>query len=158
MLFQNCGESVNSVEGGMVGNAGFDEIVASTYTGNHIFCYIMIFILVHKKGVESTECHVLSSVWKKNEKIPDFKGLTYYSAFYFAGWIFGLSSENVESRSRLQRDSIASSTRSSSTISTENNNAIQIKMEKLRRELEVLQTKVLEERERWLSNSLIGIR
>ena len=41
-LFQNCGESVNSVEGGMVGNAGFDEIVASTYTGNYIFCYIMI--------------------------------------------------------------------------------------------------------------------
>ena len=124
----------------------------------YIFCYIMIFILVHIKDGESIECHVLSFVWKKNEKIPDFKGLTYYSAFYFAGWIFGLSSENVESRSRLQRDSIASSTRSSSTISTENNNAIQIKMEKLRRELEVLQTKVLEERERWLSNSLIVIR
>ena len=50
----NCGESVNSVEGGVVGSAGFDEIVASTYTG----------------------------------------------------WVFGLTTENVESRSRMQRDSI----------------------------------------------------
>ena len=32
-IFQNCGESVNSVEGGVVGTAGFDEIVATTYTG-----------------------------------------------------------------------------------------------------------------------------
>ena len=32
--FQNCGESVNSVEGGVVGNAGFEEILATTYTGN----------------------------------------------------------------------------------------------------------------------------
>ncbi len=31
--FQNCGESVNTVEGGVFGTAGFDEIVATTYTG-----------------------------------------------------------------------------------------------------------------------------
>ena len=33
MSWQNCGESVNSVEGGVVGNAGFEEILATTYTG-----------------------------------------------------------------------------------------------------------------------------
>ena len=68
----------------------------------------------------------------------------------YTGWIFGLSSENVESRSRLQRDSIASSSTTSTVL--ENNNAVQIKMEKLRRELEMLQTKVVEERERQFSN------
>ena len=31
---QNCGESVSSVEGGVVGSSGFDEVIASTYTGN----------------------------------------------------------------------------------------------------------------------------
>ena len=70
----------------------------------------------------------------------------------FTGWIFGLSSENVESRSRLQRDSIASSAASNTSTVLENNNAVQIKMEKLRRELEMLQTKVVEERERQFSN------
>ena len=31
---KNCGESVTSVEGGVVGSSGgFDEIVAATYTG-----------------------------------------------------------------------------------------------------------------------------
>ena len=30
---QNCGESISSVEGGVVGSAGYDEIIASTYTG-----------------------------------------------------------------------------------------------------------------------------
>ena len=70
--------------------------------------------------------------------------------FLYTGWIFGLSSENVESRSRLQRDSIASSSTTSTVL--ENNNAVQIKMEKLRRELEMLQTKVVEERERQFSN------
>eukprot|EP00095_Tigriopus_kingsejongensis_P011869 maker-scaffold180_size281610-snap-gene-0.36 protein:Tk11869 transcript:maker-scaffold180_size281610-snap-gene-0.36-mRNA-1 annotation:"bardet-biedl syndrome 7 protein homolog" len=29
----NCGESINSIEGGVVGNAGFEEIVATTYSG-----------------------------------------------------------------------------------------------------------------------------
>ena len=61
IFFQNCGESVNSVEGGIVGNAGFDEIVASTYTGNHIFC-ILHLSSYERLGVESTECHVLSFV------------------------------------------------------------------------------------------------
>ena len=73
-----------------------------------------------------------------------------HKIFLYTGWIFGLSSENVESRSRLQRDSIASSSTTSTVL--ENNNAVQIKMEKLRRELEMLQTKVVEERERQFSN------
>jgi hypothetical protein len=30
---QNCGESVNSIEGGVFGTNGFDELVATTYTG-----------------------------------------------------------------------------------------------------------------------------
>ncbi len=34
--FQNCGESVSSVEGGVVGTAGFDEIIATTYTGLNV--------------------------------------------------------------------------------------------------------------------------
>ena len=38
--FQNCGESVNSVEGGVVGNAGFEEILATTYTGNVSKAYL----------------------------------------------------------------------------------------------------------------------
>ena len=58
----------------------------------------------------------------------------------------------MESRSRLQRDSIASSAASNTSTVLENNNAVQIKMEKLRRELEMLQTKVVEERERQFSN------
>ena len=58
----------------------------------------------------------------------------------------------MESRSRLQRDSIASSAASTTSTVLENNNAVQIKMEKLRRELEMLQTKVVEERERQFSN------
>jgi hypothetical protein len=32
-LLQNCGESVNSIEGGVVGNAGYEEIVVTTYSG-----------------------------------------------------------------------------------------------------------------------------
>ena len=80
----------------MVGSAGFDEIVASTYTG----------------------------------------------------WVFGLTTENVESRSRMQRDSISSSTGSS--VMGDTDNAVKIKLEKLRRELDVLQSRVLEEREKYL--------
>jgi hypothetical protein len=44
LTLQNCGESVNSVEGGVLGTNGFDEIVATTYTG-HFFrgqCYYRI--------------------------------------------------------------------------------------------------------------------
>ena len=40
--FQNCGESVNSVEGGVVGNAGFEEILATTYTGNASKIYLRL--------------------------------------------------------------------------------------------------------------------
>ena len=82
----------------MVGSAGFDEIIASTYTG----------------------------------------------------WVFGLTTENVESRSRMQRDSIASSTGSSIMMGPEPDNVVKIKLEKLRRELDVLQSRVLEEREKYL--------
>lgn len=64
---------------------------------------------------------------------------------YFPGWVFGLTTENVETRSRLQRDSIASST--SSTVESFNS-AAKIKVEKLRRELDLLQSKVMEEREK----------
>ena len=85
-----------SIKGGVVGSAGFDEIVASTYTG----------------------------------------------------WVFGLTTENVESRSRMQRDSISSSTGSS--VMGDTDNAVKIKLEKLRRELDVLQSRVLEEREKYL--------
>lgn len=38
---QNCGECVTSVEGGVVGNAGFEEILATTYTGIHIFLFTL---------------------------------------------------------------------------------------------------------------------
>lgn len=31
--FQNCGESVTSVQGGVLGTPGFEEIVATTYSG-----------------------------------------------------------------------------------------------------------------------------
>jgi len=33
--FQTCSESVTSVQGGIVGAAGYDEIVCSTYAGKH---------------------------------------------------------------------------------------------------------------------------
>lgn len=32
-IFQNCGESVTAVQGGVIGNQGYDEILVSTYTG-----------------------------------------------------------------------------------------------------------------------------
>lgn len=32
-LTHSCGESVTSVEGGVVGNQGYEEVVAATYTG-----------------------------------------------------------------------------------------------------------------------------
>ena len=95
---QNCGESVSSVEGGVVGSAGFDEIIATTYTG----------------------------------------------------WVFGLTTENVESRARLQRDSISSTSTSATTSSSvfDTDNAVKIKLEKLRRELDIIQSRVVEEREK----------
>ena len=95
--FQNCGESVSSVEGGIVGSPGFDEIIATTYTG----------------------------------------------------WVFGLTTENVESRARLQRDSIASSSASTSSSAFDTDNAVKIKLEKLRRELDIIQSRVVEEREKY---------
>ena len=95
LSFQNCGESVSSVEGGVVGSAGFDEIIATTYTG----------------------------------------------------WVFGLTTENVESRARLQRDSI-SSTSTTNTSVFDTDNAVKIKLEKLRRELDIIQSRVVEEREK----------
>ena len=98
MILQNCGESVSSVEGGVVGSAGFDEIIATTYTG----------------------------------------------------WVFGLTTENVESRARLQRDSISSTSTSATTSSSvfDTDNAVKIKLEKLRRELDIIQSRVVEEREK----------
>ena len=95
LILQNCGESVSSVEGGVVGSAGFDEIIATTYTG----------------------------------------------------WVFGLTTENVESRARLQRDSI-SSTSTTNTSVFDTDNAVKIKLEKLRRELDIIQSRVVEEREK----------
>ena len=95
LSLQNCGESVSSVEGGVVGSAGFDEIIATTYTG----------------------------------------------------WVFGLTTENVESRARLQRDSI-SSTSTTNTSVFDTDNAVKIKLEKLRRELDIIQSRVVEEREK----------
>ncbi len=44
--FQNCGESVTSVEGGVVGTVGYEEIIATTYTGN----------IVQKCRVHDTHC------------------------------------------------------------------------------------------------------
>ena len=98
LSLQNCGESVSSVEGGVVGSAGFDEIIATTYTG----------------------------------------------------WVFGLTTENVESRARLQRDSISSTSTSATTSSSvfDTDNAVKIKLEKLRRELDIIQSRVVEEREK----------
>ena len=86
------------MEGGVVGSAGFDEIIATTYTG----------------------------------------------------WVFGLTTENVESRARLQRDSISSTSTSATTSSSvfDTDNAVKIKLEKLRRELDIIQSRVVEEREK----------
>ena len=63
---------------------------------------------------------------------------------WILGWVFGLTTENVESRSRVQRDSIASS----SAASIDVQNSVQIKLEKLRRELDMIQGRVMEEREK----------
>ncbi len=41
-IFQNCGESVNSIEGGVFGTTGFDELVATTYTGEKMIGEISI--------------------------------------------------------------------------------------------------------------------
>ena len=32
-LSHSCGESITAVEGGIVGTAGYEEVVAATYTG-----------------------------------------------------------------------------------------------------------------------------
>lgn len=32
-LYQSCSESVTAVQGAVVGNTGYDEVVAATYTG-----------------------------------------------------------------------------------------------------------------------------
>ena len=56
----------------------------------------------------------------------------------------------MESRSRLQRDSIASTISSSgSTVDGSTDNAVKIKLEKLRRELDIIQSRVMEEREKY---------
>jgi hypothetical protein len=44
VLFQSCNESITSVHGGIVGSAGCEEVVASTYTGN-VFLYFFLCIL-----------------------------------------------------------------------------------------------------------------
>ena len=52
-LFQNCGESVNSIEGGVFGTTGFDELVATTYTGEKMITVITIlwmFVFVFKSS------------------------------------------------------------------------------------------------------------
>jgi hypothetical protein len=41
---QSCNESITSVNGGVVGNAGYEEVVASTYTGNG-FSYALLYTL-----------------------------------------------------------------------------------------------------------------
>jgi hypothetical protein len=41
---QSCNESITSVNGGVVGNAGYEEVVASTYTGNG-FSYTLLYTL-----------------------------------------------------------------------------------------------------------------
>ena len=33
LSFQNCGESISSIEGGVIGTPGYEEIIATTYTG-----------------------------------------------------------------------------------------------------------------------------
>lgn len=35
ITFQNCGESVTSIHGGVVGTATYDELLVTTYTGIH---------------------------------------------------------------------------------------------------------------------------
>jgi hypothetical protein len=42
VLFQSCNESITSINGGVVGSTGYEEIVASTYTGN-----ISLYFLLH---------------------------------------------------------------------------------------------------------------
>jgi hypothetical protein len=42
VLFQSCNESITSIHGGVVGSAGYEEVVASTYTGN-IYLFISFF-------------------------------------------------------------------------------------------------------------------
>lgn len=36
-FFQNCGESVTSIYGGVVGSAGYDELLVTTYTGKTLY-------------------------------------------------------------------------------------------------------------------------
>jgi len=43
-FLQSCNESITSVNGGVVGNAGYEEVVASTYTGNG-FSYALLYTL-----------------------------------------------------------------------------------------------------------------
>jgi hypothetical protein len=43
-FLQSCNESITSINGGVVGNAGYEEVVASTYTGN-VFCYAHLYTL-----------------------------------------------------------------------------------------------------------------
>ena len=54
----------------------------------------------------------------------------------------------------LHRDSIASSA-SSSVLETDN--AVKIKLEKLRRELDVIQSKVMEEREKYVKKAILCV-
>jgi hypothetical protein len=41
---QSCNESITSINGGVVGNAGYEEVVVSTYTGNG-FSYALLYML-----------------------------------------------------------------------------------------------------------------
>lgn len=53
-FFQACNESVTSVQGGVVGNTGYDEIVASTYTGKTVHRFLMNSIIVLSKLLSSS--------------------------------------------------------------------------------------------------------
>ncbi|XP_069686041.1 BBSome complex member BBS7-like isoform X2 [Periplaneta americana] len=50
----SCNESVTSIQGGVVGNAGYEEVVASTYTG---FLFGMVSAKSGKCSVDSTGTH-----------------------------------------------------------------------------------------------------
>ena len=76
------------MEGGVVGSGGFDEIVASTYTG---------------KRQRNDFSSILSSIIYL---VLSLNAINHNH--YYLGWVFGLTAENAENAQGLRAESISS--------------------------------------------------
>ena len=93
----------------MVGSGGFDEIIASTYTGSYAYDNFIV-ILIAYLDIGKTKNYFLI-----------------YDPIHL-GWVFGLTTENAENASRLRAESVSSM----SSFASSESSSTRDKLNKLR--------------------------